>query len=190
MKLTPFKRLLGFVASCAILAGVASTQTRAVNIDIYSGFDPSGDGSPFSGLIGSTTSPDIDFPDTFVLVPPGTGAFGLQITGCLVVDATGVYSFDLLSDDGSSLSIDGILVIDNGGAHGPSSVAGIAALTPGVHSFTVNYYEDFGPPGVLVLTLPAGVSYGDCGRVPDGGATAMLAGLSLAGLALMRRNRR
>ena len=45
------------------------------------------------------------------------GNIGLVITGFIYVPADGAYGFMLTSDDGSLLSIDGQVVVDNDGEH-------------------------------------------------------------------------
>ena len=45
------------------------------------------------------------------------GNIGLVITGFIYVPTDGAYGFVLTSDDGSLLSIDGQVVVDNDGEH-------------------------------------------------------------------------
>lgn len=47
--------------------------------------------------------------------------FAIRFRGELAVDTPGTYTFRLVSDDGSKLYINGILVVDNDGIHGLSS---------------------------------------------------------------------
>jgi len=64
------------------------------------------------------------------------------------------FRFVLGSDDGSALSVDGQVLIDNGlnSTHGPESKAASMTLGPGVHSLQVRYFN--GPDGeFLRLTL-------------------------------------
>ena len=176
----------------ALVAGsVASQASGVVNVDIYSGHGTAGGGAPFSGLVGSFTSPDVMFAtDTgYAWHPLGLGDFGADITGCLDVASgyAGVLPFTLNSDDGSMLYIDGSLVIDNGGGHPPATAAGWAAVTAGHHTFEIQFYEDFGGESGVDLYLPAGVSYTSC---PDGGSTlALLGGAFLLVGSLNRRFR-
>jgi hypothetical protein len=139
-------------------------NAQAVTVDIYSGFQTSGGGAPYSGLVGSFTSPDILFATNtgWAWHPFGMGSFGADITGCLSVAASDNYSFSLSSDDGSLLFIDGSLVVNNGGPHGPVMVTGGAFLTAGLHSFEVQFFEDFGGASGVDLYLPNGVSYATC----------------------------
>ena len=58
-----------------------------------------------------------------------------QFRGFLSIEADQLYRFALTSDDGSKLWIDGQLVADNDGLHGPIRVTGDIALATGLHSF-------------------------------------------------------
>ena len=167
---------LGALALGVALAALAQSQAAGlVNVDIYSGFADAGGGAPYSGLVGSFTSPDIMFAtDTgYNWHPFSMGSFGADITGCIDVPADGAYTFTLDSDDGSILLIGGSPIIDNGGGHGPTVVSGTATLSAGKHPFEVQFFEDFGGPSGVDLTLPAGVSYTSC---PDGGSSMALLG--------------
>jgi hypothetical protein len=117
------------------------------------------------GFTGSFTAPGITFAtDTgYNWHPFGLSDFDADIRGCLKVDADGTYTFTLNSDDGSQLFIDGTLVVDDGGVHGPQVVSGSAGLTAGTHSFEVTFFECCGGPSGVDLKLPAGVSYTCCG---------------------------
>jgi hypothetical protein len=77
--------------------------------------------------------------------------FAIRFRGKFTVAAAGTYKFRLVSDDGSMLYIDGRLVVNNDGWHGPISRDGSMALEAGEHSLFVNYYQ--GPRDVLALQL-------------------------------------
>jgi hypothetical protein len=169
----------------ALLLAVGSA-TAGVTVDVYSGYGTTGGGAPFSGLVGSFTSPDVMFAkDTWYGWHPfGLGSFGAEITGCLDVATDGSYDFSLISDDGSMFYIDGGLVIDNGGAHSPRWAYGSAYLTTGLHPFKVDFYEDFGGESGVNLYLPNGVTYGNC--VPAPGAL-LLGSMGMGLVGWMRR---
>ncbi len=59
----------------------------------------------------------------------------------LTVDRPGDYTFRLTSDDGSRLTLDGTLLIDNDGLHGAESVEATATLDVGVHDLFVEMFE-------------------------------------------------
>ena len=58
-----------------------------------------------------------------------------RFSGFLSIDEQDLYRFALTSDDGSKLWIDGQLVVDNDGLHGPKQKLGSIALAKGLHSF-------------------------------------------------------
>lgn len=70
--------------------------------------------------------------------------FAIRFDGLIQVAKEGDYSFYLLSDDGSKLSIDGRLVVDNDGIHAPSEKSGKVKLTAGKHAITVEFFEQGG----------------------------------------------
>ena len=181
-------RKLCALAALILACGSMAARADCITVDIYEGFTDQGGGAPYSGLVGSFTTDDVMFAtDTgYNWHPFGQGSFGADINGLLCVDQHGDYTFTLDSDDGSLLYIDGNLVIDNGGPHGPFAVSGTASLTAGVHTFNVQFFEDFGGPSGVDLILPDGVSY--C-CVPEP-ATMTLCGIGLAGLDVRRIRKR
>lgn len=86
---------------------------------------------------------------------PGAGDrlewFSIDYSGKFHVSQGGHYGFRLLSDDGSLLSIDGKLVVDNDGLHSPASARGWVDLDPGQHQIHVQYYQ--GPRTEVALQL-------------------------------------
>src|SRR5262249_10859622 len=62
-------------------------------------------------------------------------------TGAIWIDAPGTHLFDLRSDDGSWLDVDGVPVVDNGGVHGARTARGTIALTSGWHHVRVRYFQ-------------------------------------------------
>lgn len=79
------------------------------------------------------------------------GNIGLVISGFINVPKDDVYTFVLLSDDGSILTIDKDVVIDNDGPHAPKEVACEKALKAGYHSIEVRYFDHNG--GILKLQV-------------------------------------
>ena len=175
-----------------VLLAVATAEAEAIQIDIFSGYQHCADGAdcgggdPYTGFVGSFFSSDVLFAKStgYDWHPFGLFSFGASITGYLDVAKAGKYEFKLNSDDGSMLYIDGKLVIDNGedNGHPPRTVSGLALLNPGVHTFTIDFFEDFGGQSGVDLYLPkCGVTY-----VPEP-LTLILLGLGLAGIAGLRR---
>jgi alpha-L-fucosidase len=77
----------------------------------------------------------------------------LRFQGYLKVDADDVYAFDLDSDDGSRLWIDGELVADNDGLHSAETKRGRIALGSGYHTIVVGW---FNKTGGSALSLKSG----------------------------------
>jgi alpha-L-fucosidase len=78
--------------------------------------------------------------------------FGVVFSGYVQVPSTAVYAFGLSSDDGSRLSVDGRLIVDNDGLHGARERVGYLALEKGLHPITVSYFNNTGDHQ-LSLTL-------------------------------------
>jgi hypothetical protein len=179
-----------FLVAVAVLA-VAIVEAEAIQVDIYSGYTDlgegvnSGGGAPYSGFVGSFYSPDVLFATNtgYKWHPFGLPSFGALITGYLSVASAGSFEFKLDSDDGSMLYIDSSLVVDNGKdrGHPPRIVSNFASLSPGLHPFKIEFFEDFGGESGVDLYLPPGVSY-----VPEP-FTLILLGLGLLGIAGFRR---
>ena len=177
----------GLAAALAAFAAFAAPASANVTTLVYSGFVSSGDGSPFSGLVGTITTPGVTFATDFGYNwhPFGLASFGSSSTGVLAVATAGNYTFTLNSDDGSRLFIDGGLVVDNGGQHSPTTVSGSTFLTAGSHPFRVNFFEDQGGPSGVDLILPNGVAISG---VPEPATWAMML-LGFLGLGWAYRRR-
>ena len=70
-------------------------------------------------------------------LPPDT--FSARWSGYVFADRSGPYTFSTTSDDGSTLSIDGHLVVDNAGVHGPVTRSGSVELERGPHAVVIDY---------------------------------------------------
>jgi uncharacterized repeat protein (TIGR01451 family) len=120
--------------------------------------------------------------------------FFVQIwEGVLFVPSSGVYQFNISSDDGSWLYIDDQLLINNGGLHAISTAYGSRQLSAGFHPFKVYMYEwgggeylgmQWAPPGQgwstitstnLMTALPAAppelIVVGGAQALPNGNAS-------------------
>jgi hypothetical protein len=71
--------------------------------------------------------------------------FSARWSGYLAIDRPGFYTFATTSDDGSMLFVNGQLVVDNGGEHGPRTREGRVRLTRGAHSVALEYFQSGGP---------------------------------------------
>ena len=68
--------------------------------------------------------------------------FGYDFRSYIKIPQRGVYSFEIASDDGARLFIDGKEIIDNDGSHSQSFVEGKVALDEGFHEIHIPYFED------------------------------------------------
>lgn len=69
--------------------------------------------------------------------------YAIQFEGYLEVPTTGIYTFYVVSDDGSQLFVGDRLVVDNDGSHSARMRKGMIALEAGVHPVRIDYFEDF-----------------------------------------------
>src|SRR5215471_15075068 len=77
--------------------------------------------------------------------------FAIDYTGRFWIGQAGLYKFSLTSDDGSRLSIDGQLVVDNDGSHPPRTREETVMLRRGIHTLRVEYFQ--GPRFQVALIL-------------------------------------
>jgi hypothetical protein len=82
--------------------------------------------------------------------------FSVEWNGWLRIDRDGQYAFSTRTDDGSTLEIDGRVVVDNGGVHGAITRTATIAMTPGLHQLRLRFqqatglyefYASWTPPG-------------------------------------------
>ncbi|MEN8194605.1 MAG: PA14 domain-containing protein, partial [Bacteroidota bacterium] len=67
--------------------------------------------------------------------------FGMIYKGYIEIPSDGVYTFSLLSNDGSHLYVGDKLVVDNDGLHGAYEKDGEIALQKGLHKIKVLYFQ-------------------------------------------------
>ena len=67
--------------------------------------------------------------------------FGLKYKGFINVPEEDVYTFSVLSNDGSHLFIADELLVDNDGLHGAFEVVGEIALQKGWHKIELSYFQ-------------------------------------------------
>lgn len=79
--------------------------------------------------------------------------FAIDYNGFFFITDSGEYAFQLTSDDGARLLIDGECLISIDGLHSVISKTGSLDLTPGLHSVTVEYFQ--GPRQFVALQLHA-----------------------------------
>ncbi|MFE2750514.1 family 16 glycoside hydrolase [Actinosynnema sp. NPDC059335] len=95
-----------------------------------------------------TTTEQFGFADRFVV----------QVTGNINVTQAGAYTFRVLSDDGSRLSVDGTVVVDHDGLHGPDPKDGTVNLSAGYHSLLIDHFERDGGQQLTLQWKPPGAS--------------------------------
>jgi hypothetical protein len=71
-------------------------------------------------------------------------------TGYLYIDAPGIYTLYLNSDDGSRLWINGELIINNSGLHAMRERAALVELGQGYHHIRLEYFERTGWAGLIL----------------------------------------
>lgn len=67
--------------------------------------------------------------------------YKISCSGQLVVTQDGYYNFDVNSDDGSILTVNGTQVVNNDGNHGMSAKSGTTFLRAGVRTFSLLYAQ-------------------------------------------------
>jgi len=96
---------------------------------------------------------------------PRDDSYAVVLTGYITAPEDAVYTFGLLSDDGSKMWINGSVVIDNDGLHSAAEKQGTIALAKGVHEIRVEMFEATGGadlklawsrPGAKAEVVPAG----------------------------------
>jgi alpha-L-fucosidase len=90
--------------------------------------------------------------------------FGAVIEGVIRIPETGVYQFELTSDDGSKLLINGQVIVDHDGIHSASAKSGEAALAKGRHIIRVEYFNGKGNFSLNLKWRRAGEEFT---KVPD-----------------------
>ena len=81
--------------------------------------------------------------------------FAIDYTGKFWVSTPGEYRWELTSDDGAMLYVDGQQVIDNGGLHPPVTLHGKTQLAAGIHTLRVPYFQGLKFSVALVLKIAA-----------------------------------
>ena len=64
--------------------------------------------------------------------------FGLVSEGYLLIEKENSYNFRIWSDDGSRVSLNGKVILDNDGNHGTDYKEAAVTLTKGLHPLSIN----------------------------------------------------
>ena len=75
--------------------------------------------------------------------------FAIRFRAELEINTPGMYAFDIYSDDGSQLYINGSLVVNNDGIHPAMSRQGRIKLGTGIHPIEIHYFQ--GPRHAIAL---------------------------------------
>lgn len=92
-------------------------------------------------------------------------SFAYEFHGWIKIPKKTVYRFYTYSDDGSTLFIDGNLVVDNDGSHSVQRADGKIALDEGYHEFRLLYFQDYMGRELEVGFSSIGIR--EC-KIPDG----------------------
>ena len=98
-----------------------------------------------------STIDDVAIPSGVDIRNLSDSGVGLIFTGYFYVSVDGIYSFYLSSDDGSTLKVDGEMIVDNEGRHQKKEVSCQRALAKGWHPLEVRYFDVHG--GCLSLKI-------------------------------------
>ncbi len=90
-------------------------------------------------------------------IPAREDFWGVRYQGRIEIPRTGEYRFSTLSDDGSRLWIDGVLLVDNDGIHAPRERSGHRPLSAGPHAIVLEMFENVGGQRLEVFVEGPGV---------------------------------
>ncbi len=76
--------------------------------------------------------------------------FALIGDGYLMIPEDDIYTFRLISDDGSQLIINGKQIVDNDGLHGADLVDGSVGLKKGAHKLHLEFFQGYGGKSVIL----------------------------------------
>jgi len=76
--------------------------------------------------------------------------FGILFAGQIKIDTDGIYTFYLVSNDGSKLFIDNQLVVNTDGLHSFSGKSGEIKLIAGMHEIRLEYFQAGGGKGLTL----------------------------------------
>ena len=77
-------------------------------------------------------------------VPMPQQEFSVEWSGWLRIDRDGPYTFSTRTDDGSTIEVDGHVVVDNGGVHTATRRTGTIPLTRGLHQIRLRFFQATG----------------------------------------------
>lgn len=86
----------------------------------------------------------VNVPGEFAQFGDDGSDFGVRVSTSLTVTTGGVYTFEVGSDDGSRLYVDGVEVIENDGLQAFNTESGTISLDPGQHEIVIIFFERAG----------------------------------------------
>ncbi len=84
--------------------------------------------------------------------------YGMLFDGLIRIPRTGVYTFWISSDDGSQLLVNGRIIADNDSLHGMLEKKGQCALSEGLHTIGVRFFEKTGSDELKVFIEGSGLA--------------------------------
>ncbi len=106
------------------------------------GFDANGDNQNLPDGQGYVNTIDLTAIDA--ANGGNSDTFAVKLTTTLSVTSGGTYAFNISSDDGARLYVDGVQVINNDNLHATTTAGGSTALGAGDHLIEIIYFENFG----------------------------------------------
>jgi hypothetical protein len=82
--------------------------------------------------------------------------FSVEWSGWLRIDRDGEYTFSTRTDDGSTLEIDGRIVVDNGGVHKATRRTATVSMTAGLHQIRLRFLQAAGVYEFFASWTPPG----------------------------------
>jgi len=123
------------LAACLQIANMTFAPARGLQAEYFNG-EPGGR----PALTGIDADASTEAVQRRWLATPPTN-FSIRWFGFLTIDQPGRYTFSVSSDDGALFSIDGSIVIDNGGRHGLQTQDTTLALSRGPHSIVIDFQQ-------------------------------------------------
>lgn len=139
-----------FVKEKPIKSKAPKTLKPGLHADVYHG---AWDSIPQFDSLEPDTAVILETIGTHDLLPKEK--YGLVLSGYLEVPATNTYVFRLGSDDGSRLSVAGVVIVENDGIHGMRQKQGQLVLEKGKHPFRLEFFQKLGDQGLELEVLDA-----------------------------------
>ncbi|MCX5691264.1 MAG: PA14 domain-containing protein [Planctomycetota bacterium] len=87
-----------------------------------------------------------------------TSMYGIRMRGTITIPTAGTWTFLTNSDDGSTLSINGTLVVNNDGLHAAQTRSGTIVLAAGSADFDLKFFENSGSNNVIAYWAGPGIA--------------------------------